>query len=121
MAVIVGDPLGDPKSASVGRTREIPRTKLDGTEPFHVPNVKEFVGDGVERFIKGRCVGERPRHYDLSRSKVFHTVARVTIVGKVEQKRIRIKLGRSPHHCLGAYDLLDRPHERGTLVALAAE
>src|SRR4030095_8094251 len=43
VAIIVGEPLGNPKSASVRRLCEIPWSELNGPQTFYVPYVKEFV------------------------------------------------------------------------------
>src|SRR5687767_5205600 len=40
---IICDPFGNPKTASVCRTRKVPWSKLDRSKSFHVPNMKKLV------------------------------------------------------------------------------
>src|SRR5262249_57958979 len=59
MAVIIGDAFGDPQTAGVGRSREIPWSKLNWPKALDVPDMKEFVSEAVNRRFQHSRVAQR--------------------------------------------------------------
>ena len=120
MPVVVRDAFRDPKAARVRRAGEIPWPQLNRPQTLHVPHVKEFMRNCIERLFIRTRVAELARLNNFCRRQVLHAVARVSIVRKMNQKRVRIELGLSPHRRFRAHNFFDVAHQRGALATFAS-
>src|SRR6185369_17191612 len=95
------------QTARAQGSREVPWSKLFGTEAFDVPNVKELVRDGAECSFVDTGFAERAGFDDLRGREMFHAVAGMIVGGVVDQERVLAEFRRAPHRNLGAHDTLD--------------
>src|SRR5262249_36322985 len=113
MAVVVGESFGDPKAMRVCGLREIPWAKFEGTQPLHVPDVKELVCDCAQRVVVNSGLAEGAGLDDLGGREMLHAIARVIVSREMDQKRVFRELRRSPQRDLRAHDLFDVLDQRG--------
>src|ERR1051325_767235 len=97
MTVVVCQTLGNPKPARSQRASEGPWPKLQRPQTFDIPDVKNFMRDGVERAGVHTFLAERPGLDYLRRSQMLHAVAGVIVGGEVYKEGVGIKFGRTPH------------------------
>src|ERR1044072_8151248 len=75
----------------------------------------------AERAFVRSGISERARLDDLGRGGMLHAVAGMIVGGKVNEKRVLLKLRRAPHRYLRAHDLLDVLHKRGPFATFRTE
>src|SRR5712671_1133261 len=121
MSVIIREALGNPKPPSIRRTGEIPWSKFDWTQSFHIPYVEEFMRDRIKRVAVNAGLTQRARLDNLCGCQMLHAIAGVIVGGEVEQKSIGVELRRPPHRGFRSHNFFNITDEGRALAAFVAK